>query len=171
MLFRSPDGSLFGEGVKTRIKERLLETCNLHTIVRLPNGVFAPYTGINTNLLFFEKGKPTEEIWYFEHPLPDGYKQYTKTRPIRIEEFDLEKGWWDEREENEYAWRVSIEEVKGRSYNLDIDNPYKDEEMLGDPVKLLARYQKQAAAAAEIRQQLRDTLAEALASTGAIDVT
>lgn len=98
-----PDGSLFGEGVKTRIKERLLETCNLHTIVRLPNGVFAPYTGINTNLLFFEKGKPTEEIWYFEHPLPDGYKQYTKTRPIRIEEFDLEKGWWDEREENEYA--------------------------------------------------------------------
>ncbi len=66
---------LFGEGVKTAIKEKLLEEFNLHTIVRLPNGVFAPYTGINTNLLFFEKGKPTEEIWYFEHPLPEGYKK------------------------------------------------------------------------------------------------
>ena len=65
-----PDGTLFGEGVKTRIKEELLKECNLHTIVRLPNGVFAPYTGINTNLLFFTKGEPTKEIWYYEHPYP-----------------------------------------------------------------------------------------------------
>ena len=100
-----PDGSLFGEGVKTRIKERLRETCNLHTIVRLPNGVFNPYTGITTNLLFFRKGEPTMEVWYFEHPIPSDRKQYSKTRPITIDEFALEKAWWNAREENEHAWR------------------------------------------------------------------
>ncbi|MDK2801124.1 MAG: type restriction enzyme protein [Clostridiales bacterium] len=118
-----PDGFLFGEGVKTTIKEKLLEEFNLHTIVRLPNGVFAPYTDINTNLLFFERGKSTKEIWFFEHPLPEGYKKYTKTKPIRYEEFELEKQWWNNREENEYAWKVSIEEIKNRNYNLDIKNP------------------------------------------------
>jgi type I restriction enzyme M protein len=123
-----PDGSLFGEGIKTRIKEKLLTECNLHTIVRLPNGVFAPYTGINTNLLFFEKGKPTKEVWYFEHPYPEGIKMYNKTRPIRLEEFDLEKKWWNKRKENEYAWKVSIDTIKERNYNLDIKNPHKKEE-------------------------------------------
>lgn len=118
-----PDGFLFGEGVKTTIKEKLLEEFNLHTIVRLPKGVFSPYTDINTNLLFLEKGKSTKEIWYFEHPLPDEYKNYTKTKPIRIEEFELEKQWWNNREENEYAWKVSIEEIKSRNYNLDLKNP------------------------------------------------
>jgi len=88
-----PDGTLFGEGVKTRLKEELLEKCNLHTIVRLPNGVFAPYTGIKTNILFFEKGSPTKEIWYFEHPYPEGVKNYNKTRPVDIKEFDLEKAF------------------------------------------------------------------------------
>ncbi len=118
-----PDGFLFGEGVATRIKENLLEKCNLHTIVRLPNGVFAPYTGIKTNLLFFTKGKPTKEVWYFEHPYPDGVKMYNKTKPINIKEFDLEKAWWKKREENEYAWKVSVDEIKQRNYNLDIKNP------------------------------------------------
>jgi type I restriction enzyme M protein len=118
-----PDGFLFGEGVKTRIKEKLLEECNLHTIVRLPNGVFAPYTDINTNLLFFAKGETTKEIWYFEHPLPEGYKKYNKTKPIRIEEFDLEKAWWGNRVENECTWSVTIDEIKQRNYNLDIKNP------------------------------------------------
>ncbi|GJG85949.1 restriction endonuclease EcoEI subunit M [Gemmatimonadetes bacterium T265] len=88
-----PDGFLFGEGIKTRIKERLLTECDLHTIVRLPKGVFAPYTGINTNLLFFTKGRPTREVWYYEHPYPAGQKSYSKTRPIRIEEFDAERAW------------------------------------------------------------------------------
>jgi len=88
-----PDGTLFGEGVKTRLKEELLEKCNLHTIVRLPNGVFAPYTGIKTNILFFEKGSPTKEIWYFEHPYPEGVKNYNKNRPVDIKEFDLEKAF------------------------------------------------------------------------------
>lgn len=123
-----PDGFLFGEGVATRIKESLLEKCNLHTIVRLPNGVFAPYTGIKTNLLFFTKGKPTKDVWYFEHPYPDGVKNYNKTKPINIKEFDLEKAWWNNREENQYAWNVSTEELKKRNYNFDIKNPNSTEQ-------------------------------------------
>lgn len=123
-----PDGFLFGEGVATRIKETLLEKCNLHTIVRLPNGVFAPYTGIKTNLLFFTKGTPTKDIWYFEHPYPDGVKMYNKTKPINAKEFDLEKAWWNKRVENEYAWKVSVDEIKKKNYNLDIKNPYAEEE-------------------------------------------
>lgn len=123
-----PDGFLFGEGVATRIKQTLLEKCNLHTIIRLPNGVFAPYTGIKTNLLFFEKGKPTKEVWYFEHPYPDGAKSYNKTKPIHIKEFDLEKSWWNKRTENKYAWKVSADEIKNNNYNLDNKNPNVAEE-------------------------------------------
>ena len=126
-----PDGFLFGEGVKTRIKEKLLSGFNLHTIVRLPNGVFNPYTGIRTNLLFFEKGKPTKEIWYFEHPLPEGYKTYGKTKPMRIQEFDLEKEWWNDRENKKFkqnCWKISIEEIYKRNFNLDINNPNEKNE-------------------------------------------
>jgi len=157
-----PDGFLFGEGVKTRIKEKLLEECNLHTIVRLPNGVFAPYTGINTNLLFFTKGESTKEIWYFGHPLPEGYKIYNKTKPIRIEEFDLEKAWWEDREENQYAWRVSIDEIKKRNYNLDIKNPHQAENNIGDPKKLLAEYRQLLTEIADVRTSLKNELMNAL---------
>ncbi len=126
-----PDGFLFGEGVKTRIKEKLLSEFNLHTIVRLPNGVFSPYTGIRTNLLFFEKNsKGTKDIWYFEHPLPENYKIYNKTKPIRHEEFELEKEWWKDRENTkfkQYAWKISKEEILKRNFNLDINNPTKPE--------------------------------------------
>jgi type I restriction enzyme M protein len=94
----------------------------------LPNGVFAPYTGIKTNLLFFTKGEPTKEVWYFEHPYPDGVKNYNKTKPINIKEFDLERNWWNKREENQYAWKVSVEELKKRDYNFDIKNPHATEE-------------------------------------------
>jgi type I restriction enzyme M protein len=87
-----PDGTLFGEGIKTRIKKRLLEECNLHTIVRLPKGVFAPYTTIKTNILFFTKGEPTKDVWFYEHPYPEGYKSYSKTKPMRIEEFEPDRG-------------------------------------------------------------------------------
>lgn len=118
-----PDGFLFGEGVATRIKETLVEKCNLHTIVRLPNGVFAPYTGIKTNLLFFTKGEPTKETWYFEHPYPDGVKNYNKTKPINIQEFDIERKWWNKRVENTHAWKVTVNELKERNFNLDIKNP------------------------------------------------
>lgn len=119
-----PDGFLFGtDNAKITIKEKLLKECNLHTIVRLPKGVFEPYTDIPTNLLFFEKKGVTKDIWYFEHPLPDGYKNYTKTRPIKFDEFKLELDWWHNRVENEYAWKVNINDVERNNYNLDIKNP------------------------------------------------
>jgi type I restriction enzyme M protein len=124
-----PDGSLFGEsGVKLRVKEHLLNECHLHTIVRLPNGVFAPYTGIRTNLLFFEKGRPTTDIWYYEHPYPAGVKNYTKSRPVNIEEFGDLKTWFKAPHENDHAWNVSIEDIRARGYNLDIKNPKQAEE-------------------------------------------
>lgn len=134
-----PDGFLFGEGVKTRIKERLLKENNLHTIVRLPKGVFAPYTSINTNLLFFEKGGSTDEVWYFEHTYPEGYKSYSKTKPIRIEEFDVEKEWWDDRTETDQAWKVTAEEIEKRGYNLDIKNPNSEENQSYDVEALLVK--------------------------------
>lgn len=137
-----PDGFLFGEGVKTAIKEKLLAEFNLHTIVRLPRGVFAPYTDINTNLLFLEKGKPTKEIWYFEHPLPEERqgKPYNKTKPITLEEFEREKKWWSNRKESNYALKVSFEEVKQRNYNLDFKNPSTlKHELVDKPEVIYAR--------------------------------
>jgi len=161
-----PDGFLFGEGVKTRIKERLLEECNLHTIVRLPKGVFAPYTSINTNLLFFTKGQPTKEIWYYEHPYPEGQKSYSKTKPIRIEEFDSERAWWDDREETDQAWVVPVEEIKRSGYNVDIKNPSMTGESYRDPDELLEEYQKLVAKAEKIRNELREELDAALSTAG-----
>ena len=89
-----PDGSLFGEGVKTRLKEHLMAECNLHTIVRLPNSVFRPYASIGTNLLFFEKGEPTQDIWFWEHRVPEGQKAYSMTKPIRLEHLADCVDWW-----------------------------------------------------------------------------
>ncbi len=120
-----PDGSLTGDGVKQRVRQKLLEDCNVHTIIRLPQSVFAPYATVNTNLIFFEKGKPTKEIWYYEHKLPEGAKAYSKTKPIRIEEFDEIKEWWGKRTEKEYAWKVSINSIIERGFDLDIKNPNK----------------------------------------------
>jgi len=160
--------SHLGEGVKTRIKQELLEKCNLHTIVRLPNGVFAPYTGIKTNLLFLTKGEPTKEIWYYEHPYPPGVKSYNKTKPIRIEEFEPEKKWWGKpgqekkRKENQFAWRVPIEQIHERGFNLDVKNPHQIDDAHRDPAEPLAEYQKAQAAVAEIREKLRQELESAL---------
>ena len=165
-----PDGTLFGEGVKTRIKEALLSECNLHTIVRLPNGVFNPYTGIRTNLLFFTKGQPTTEIWYYEHPYPPGAKSYNKTKPIRIEEFEPERAWWNHRVENEQAWRVPIEQIKAGNYNLDLKNPHRSDDGPGDVDHLLPEYEKLLAQIAQTRAQLKKELHQALtASTGAAE--
>jgi type I restriction enzyme M protein len=162
-----PDGTLFGEGMKTRLKKKLLEECNLHTIVRLPNSVFAPYTSIATNLLFFEKGKPTKEIWYYEHKLPEGAKAYNKTRPIRVEEFETEKAWWGGtkrkgRQESEIAWKVTIEEIEAKNYNLDFKNPHAVEEEHGDPAELLAKLEESEADTAKLRDRLKAILGEAL---------
>jgi type I restriction enzyme M protein len=162
-----PDGTLFGEGVKTRIKEKLLEECNLHTIVRLPNGVFSPYTGIKTNLLFFTKGEPTKEIWYYEHPYPEGVKSYNKTKPIRIEEFDREKAWWDHRKESELAWRVTIEQIKANGYNLDVKNPNKINDAHRDPEELLVEYRELMNEAATTRGALKQELINALGGASA----
>lgn len=123
-----PDGSLTGAGVKQRIRQHLLETCNLHTIVRLPNSVFQPYASVATNLLFFEKGKPTKEIWYWEHKLPEGIKAYSKTKPIRKKEFESLREWWEDRKENEQAWRVPVGTIAADGDNLDIKNPNTPEE-------------------------------------------
>lgn len=120
-----PNGVLFGTGVAARIKEELLESFNLHTVVRLPKGVFAPYTSIETNLLFFERDGPTKEIWYYEVPLPEERKQYTKTSPLKFEEFRSFLQWWNDREENELSWKVPVEEIIRNDYNLDIKNPRK----------------------------------------------
>lgn len=159
-----PDGTLFGEGIKTRIKEQLLTDFNLHTIVRLPNGVFAPYTGIKTNLLFFEKGGPTKHVWYYEHPYPDGQKSYSKTRPMRIEEFEPEKKWWNKRKESEYAWKVSAKDIAESGYNLDIKNPNAVVDGVGDPDVLLKEFKALSAEVAKIQEKLKTELGKALES-------
>jgi type I restriction enzyme M protein len=118
-----PNGTLFGDGVCARIKEQLLKEFNLHTIVRLPNGVFAPYTGIPSNLLFFDRNGPTKDVWFYEHPLPEGRKNYTKTQPIQFEEFAPLIPCWGQRKANDRAWKVSAREILANGCNLDRKNP------------------------------------------------
>jgi type I restriction enzyme M protein len=162
-----PDGSLFGEGVKTRLKEHLMEECNLHTIVRLPNSVFKPYASIGTNLLFFEKGQPTKDIWFWEHRVPEGQKAYSMTKPIRFEHLEGCIDWWcgakrKGREETPQAWKVTAEEVKARGYNLDIKNPHAVADDQGDPDELLKSLNVAEADTASLRDRLKAILAEAL---------
>lgn len=165
-----PDGFLFGEGTKTTLKRTLLEECNLHTIVRLPNGVFNPYTGIKTNLLFFTKGTPTKHIWFYEHPYPPGVTSYNKSRPMQFEEFAAERNWWGDeadgfkaRVETEQAWRVSAEDVEASGFNLDRKNPHTPDRESHDPDELLAQYAVQQGEIQGLRDRLKAILAEALA--------
>ncbi|MCR4536675.1 type I restriction-modification system subunit M [Shewanella xiamenensis] len=164
-----PDGTLFGEGVKTKIKQLLTSECNLHTIVRLPNGVFAPYTGIKTNILFFTKGAPTKDVWFYEHPYPAGVKSYSKTKPMKFEEFEAEINWWGDeadgfaaRVENEQAWKVGIDEIIARNFNLDIKNPHVGEQISHDPDELLVRYATEQTEIQNLRNQLKAILGDAL---------
>lgn len=169
-----PDGFLFGEGTKTRLKIDLLTQCHLHTIVRLPNGVFNPYTGIKTNVLFFTK-KPeseqpaTQEVWFYEHPYPEGVVNYNKTKPMRFEEFQTEIDWWGTEEdgfqsrvETEQAWKVSFEDLFSRDFNLDIKNPNIAEQIIHDPNELLAQYNGQQNQIQSLRDQLKTILQKAL---------
>ncbi len=163
-----PDGSLFGEGVKTRLKEALMEECNLHTIVRLPNSVFRPYASIGTNLLFFEKGEPTKDVWFYEHQVPAGQKAYSMTKPIRIEHLQPCIDWWGDaarrgRQETDRAWKVTAEEIKADGYNLDIKNPHSVADDHGDPIMLLAELDAAEKKTQTIRDELKAILAEALA--------
>jgi type I restriction enzyme M protein len=162
-----PDGSLFGEGVKTRLKEHLMEECNLHTIVRLPNSVFKPHASIGTNLLFLEKGRPTEEIWFYEHRVPEAQKAYSMTKPIRVEYLKPCVDWWGGakrkgRVETEVAWRVTADEVKTRGYNLDFKNPHTVTHEHGDPEELQTKLNEAEGQAKALRDQLKAILAEAL---------
>ncbi|WP_175889685.1 type I restriction-modification system subunit M [Burkholderia cepacia] len=166
-----PGGFLFGEGVKTVLKRELLEEFNLHTIVRLPKGVFAPYTSIATNILFFEKGGPTKDIWFFEHPYPDeSYRSYSRSRPLTIDEFKLEKKWWGGptrkgRKTTAHAWKVSATEIAARNYNLYCDNPHEVEVNHRDPDELMAEYREIAWQLTEAQNALKAELVAALAST------
>jgi type I restriction enzyme M protein len=128
----------------------------------LPNGVFNPYTGIKTNLLFFEKGTPTKDIWYFEHPYPAGVKSYNKGKPINIKEFDLEKAWWNKREENKHAWKVSAEEIAQRNFNLDIKNPHQEADDLDTPEVILEKYRATESKIESIQNEIVKVLTEAL---------
>jgi type I restriction enzyme M protein len=117
------NGTLSGSGVAARVKQDLVDAFNLHTVVRLPNGVFTPYTPIPTNVLFFDRSGPTAEVWYYEHPLPQDRKNYTKTKPLQFEEFNPLFRWWADREENDHAWIVPISTLRDNGYNLDLKNP------------------------------------------------
>jgi type I restriction enzyme M protein len=157
-----PDGFLFGEGTKTTLKRELLTEFNLHTIVRLPKGVFNPYTGINTNILFFEKGGPTKNVWFFEHPYPEGCKSYNKGKPITIAEFDREKKWWKKRTESEHAWKVSVKDIEAKNYNLDFKNPHVVDIDHGDPEELLREYEEISKRLVVARDRLKEELVKAL---------
>ncbi|MDE2977714.1 MAG: class I SAM-dependent DNA methyltransferase [Acidobacteriota bacterium] len=163
-----PDGFLFGEEeVKIRLKECLLEQCNLHTIVRLPNSVFRPYATVRTNLLFFEKGDPTRDIWFWEHLVPEGQKHYSKTRPIRVEHLDDCVDWWggagrSDRKEGGRAWRVSAEEAKAGGYNLDFKNPNTEQEKPSDAEELFRELEDVEIEVVAVRDELKRVLSEAL---------
>ena len=128
-----PNGILFGDGVGARIKQQLLTECNLHTVVRLPDGVFEPYTAIPSNLLFFDKTGRTKEVWFYEIAPPDGRKKYSKTKPMRFEEFADCQTWWSDRTENERAWRVPIADIEEKGWNLDLRNPHGPEDLAHRP--------------------------------------
>jgi len=157
----APNGTLFGDGVCARIKEELLKEFNLHTIVRLPNGVFAPYTSIPTNLLFFDRSGPTKEVWYYDQPLPEGRKNYTKTAPIQFEEFAACQAWWSNREENDRAWKVSAQELLAINCNLDRKNPRAATDITHlPPEELVASILHKEQRITEIMGNIRDLLAK-----------
>ena len=155
-----PNSVLFVGGVGARIREQLLNDCNLHTVVRLPAGVFEPYTDIPTNVLFFEKGSPAKVIWYYEVPPPDGRKKYSKTRPMQFEEFGECQLWWKKRTENERAWRVLASDVASKDFNLDSRNPHSPDD-LGHrpPIELVDEALASEAAIIDLLSQLRSVVA------------
>lgn len=156
-----PNGTLFGGGISARIKEELLKEFNLHTIVRLPNGVFAPYTGIPTNILFFDRSGPTREVWYYEQPLPESRKNYTKTAPIQFGEFAGCVTWWNKREENEHAWKVPAVELLANGCNLDRKNPHAKEDITHlPPEQIAAGVLKKEQRIAEIMNNIQQLLAK-----------
>lgn len=154
-----PDGCITGDGYKERIREKLLADCNLHTIVRLPQSTFHPAT-VSTNLLFFQKGTSTKEIWYWEHRLPEGQKSYSKTKAIHFEEFAPLIAWWGNREESEVAWKVKVEDLK-RGFDLDVKNPNRAEDETGDSsAEIIAALQKSQSRAASMLSEIGSLLSK-----------
>ena len=152
-----PDGFLFGtDNAKYNIKKKLMSEFNLHTVIRMPHSVFAPYTSIRTNILFFDNTEPTRETWFYRLDMPEGYKNFSKTRPMKLEHFNDLLNWWDNREEIEVdgfpkAKRYSIDEIVGRSYNIDLCGFPHEEEVILEPMALIQEYQeKRASLNAEI---------------------
>jgi type I restriction enzyme M protein len=161
-----PDGFLFGTGVKAAIKKKLLEENNLHTIIRLPNDVFAPYTNINTNLLFFNKGKPTTGVWFYRLEMPKGYKHFSKTRPMQDEHFAPVNAWWGHREESEVSQYVSVEEIIAAGYNLDFCGfPYETVEIL-PPDEFIAQYRNEKAVLTERIESILARIEAAMTQEG-----
>ena len=146
-----PDGFLFGtDNAKVAIKTKLLREFNLHTIIRMPHSVFAPYTSITTNILFFDNTKPTEEIWFYRLDMPEGYKNFSKTKPMKLEHFAPAIKWWNNREEItidgfDKAKKYSAQEIADRNYNIDLCGyPHEEEEIL-PPDELIRQYQEKRA--------------------------
>ena len=159
-----PDGFLFGEGVKTRLKEKLVEEFNLHTIIRLPHSVFAPYTGIHTNILFFDKTKKTEQTWFYRLDMPEGYKNFSKTKPMKSEHFNPVREWWTSREEilegNFYKSKsFTPDELASLNYNFDQCGFPKEEEEILEPLELIQNYQQERAI---LNKKIDTVLAEIL---------
>jgi type I restriction enzyme M protein len=152
-----PDGCITGDGYKERIRDKLLTDCNLHTIIRLPQSTFFPAT-VSTNLLFFQKGTPTKDIWYWEHRLPEGQKSYSKTKAIQFDEFARLIEWWDKREESEVAWKVKVGDLK-KGFDLDVRNPNRseEEESLGTS-ELLTRLQNSLSRSQELVTKLAQAI-------------
>jgi len=151
-----PDGSITGDGVKARIREKLLTDCNLHTIIRLPQTTFFPAT-VSTNLLFFEKGSKTKDIWYYDHKLPEGQKSYSKTKPIQFKEFQPIIDWWENRKESDVSWKVNIKDLK--NWDLDIKNPNtKTEEINFSTTETIVALKKSFTVSNSIIQELETLL-------------
>ena len=130
--------------------------------MRIPSSAFAPYTNIATNLLFFIKGEPTKEIWFYEHNLPQGLKSYNKGKPIRFDEFNEERHWWRSRAELISAWCVSIDEIRERNFNLDIKNPKAKTTEQASLTELIADYHGKQRDVARTLNAIRTLLQEAL---------
>jgi type I restriction enzyme M protein len=155
-----PNGTLFGDGVCGRIKEELLKEFNFHTIVRLPKGVFSPYADIATNILFFDRTNPAEHLWYYEHPLPEGRKSYTKTNPLKFEEFTPCLQWWNDRQETDCAWKVSTAELLANGCNLDRKNTRGKEDITHlSPDQLAANILNKEQRITQIIENIRNLLA------------
>lgn len=146
-----PDGFLFGtDNAKVAIKKKLFSEFNLHTVIRMPHSVFAPYTSITTNILFFDHTKPTEETWFYRLDMPEGYKNFSKTKPMELKHFDPAMDWWNNREEInvdgfDKAKKYTAEEIAARNYNIDLCGyPHEEEEIL-PPKELIQQYQEKRA--------------------------